>query len=89
MSDAPLDPGFSVFNGHVNDADTKARALMRQFWPHYLEEVESLEKAEGGIMAIFNHPPTPATLTYTAIVTAYVNDGRLDSVELEKEESKS
>ncbi len=88
MSEQPMDPGFSVFNGHVNNADEKARALMRLFWPDYLEEVERLEEEGNGIMNIFNQEPTQATLTYATIVTAYVNDGRLD-VELENEESES
>lgn len=72
--DKPMDRHFSVFNGHVNDADKKARRMMEQLNPDYLKRVEELDEQGDGIMNIFNHPPEPATEMYTLLVTAYVNE---------------
>ena len=71
-----LTPGFAVFNGHVNKADEKARALMRRYSPDYLKRVEKLEREGNGIMHIFNVKPTPATKMYTLLVMAFANEGR-------------
>jgi hypothetical protein len=65
-------PNGAVFNGHSNDADARARTFMRVVCPSFLKEVEKLEKAENGIMGIFNHKPTPATATYIMLVNAFV-----------------
>lgn len=74
---AILSPHLSVFNSHSNDADTRARAVMRENgMKAWLKEVEDLEAKENGIMAIFNHEPTAATGAYVALVTLFVNEGR-------------
>jgi hypothetical protein len=65
---------FSVFNGHVNDANARARALMRVLDPSLLEEVETIEREGNGIMAVFNVAPTTATILFSALVCAYVNE---------------
>lgn len=83
-----LSLGMAVFNGHVNNADQRARTLMRAITPKLLAEVESLEQAEYGIMAIFNHEPTTATSVYSAMVTAYANEGRLSSTPPINEDEK-
>ena len=72
----PMDPHFSVFNLHVNNAGDRARALMGQHFKKQLEEVEQIEKDGGGIMAIFENPPTPATSVFVALVTTFVNEDR-------------
>lgn len=72
-----MSPYFAVFNCHCNNADQRARAALRangmQTW---LDEVEAIESAEGGIMAIFQHDPTAATGAYVALVTVFANEGR-------------
>lgn len=73
-----LDPQYSVFNGHVNDADRRARQVLRACGMNaWLLEVEAIEAEEGGIMAIFHCEVTPATAAYAALVTAFVNEGKL------------
>ena len=66
--------GFAVFNGHVNNANLRARALMSVIAPRFLEEVEQIEREGNGIMAIFNQPDTSATVMYASLVTAFVNE---------------
>lgn len=61
-----------VFNGHVNDADKRARRLMEVISPEWLAEVKKKEKAGGGIMAIFQADPTLATMAYAVLVNAFV-----------------
>jgi len=65
---------LSVFNGHVNDASRKARALMGETCPDMLAEVDAIEVAGNGIMAIFNEKPTLATTMFSTLVFAYVNE---------------
>lgn len=74
---AAMDPGFAVFNGHVNNADRRARDLMRRWFKSSLAEVEAIEEKNNGIMAIFHNDPTPAVLAYVALVTAFVNEDRV------------
>lgn len=73
--DAPQDErmdGFiSVFNGHINDADKRARAILSD---KHREEVERIEREGEGIMAIFDRSPTSATLRYVELVTQFVNE---------------
>jgi hypothetical protein len=70
-----LTPNFAVFNGHINDADARARRVLReQGMGQWLSEVETIEHTNGGIMAIFNREPTAATAAYVALVTAFVNE---------------
>lgn len=64
---------FSVFNGHVNDADMKARAYMREHCARYLYELTIAEKLGGGVMAIFDRDLTPETAFYAGMVCALVN----------------
>ena len=78
MAEEILDGYFSVFNNHINDADRRARAAMRQLCPAFLEQVEAIEKEGNGIMAIFQQSPTPATSYYAALVQYFVNEGKLE-----------
>jgi hypothetical protein len=71
---APEGLYISVFNGHINQADERARALLRFIAPNEAAEVDSI--AATGIMAIFNKPPTVAAAMYSAMVAAYVNQYR-------------
>lgn len=70
------DINTAVFNNHVNDADNRARAIMRDFMPNWLQELEAVERDGNGIMHIFNVKATPATAAYAALVTAFVNENR-------------
>lgn len=67
-----MDPYFSVFNSHVNNAHDRAMEVMkRSFKSHYAK----IKKAEAkGIMSIFDTKPAQATLIYVALVTAFVNE---------------
>ncbi len=67
---------FAVFNGHANRADERARALLAMFDPAALAEVERIERDGGGIMAIFDRPPTRATKLYAETVQGFVNARR-------------
>jgi hypothetical protein len=62
----------AVFNGHINDADVRARTFMRVVCPAFLKEVEKIEKEENGIMGLFKNKPTVATATYIMLVNAFV-----------------
>jgi hypothetical protein len=65
-------PSGPVFNGHVNDADTRARLFMSVVCPELLEKVEKIEKDGNGIMAIFDKKPNDAIMTYVMLVNAFV-----------------
>jgi hypothetical protein len=71
---------IAVFNSHVNNADERARALMKEFFPEQLAEVEAMEvegkKYADGIMTIFNLGVSPAIMLYVGLVTAFVNEDR-------------
>ena len=70
-------PGFAVFNGHVNKADERARKMLADTQPEWLEEVEQIETEGNGIMAVLQRTPTPAVAAYVSLVTAFVNENRL------------
>jgi hypothetical protein len=67
---------FALFNEHANDANVRARKLMTFVCPKWLEEVDKMSDEGGGIMALLNDEPTPATAFYIALITAYVNEDR-------------
>jgi hypothetical protein len=71
-----MDPGFAVFNGHVNDASDRADAeYVAQFGQASFDEhIKPLHDA--GIMSVFNTRPTAQTMAWTSLVTAYVNENR-------------
>lgn len=71
-----LSLSLALFNNHVNNADRRARDLMRKLMPVWLEEVERVEKKGNGIMYVFMAGYTPATAAYAALVTAFVNENR-------------
>lgn len=68
-----MTPHFAVFNLHINDADQRARKVLKKTDPHWLKTIEKIEKKEGGIMAVMNHPKSPAVAAYVALVTLFVN----------------
>lgn len=76
MTKHPLTPRWAVFNGHINDADKRARALMAAVAPEWLTRLEKVESETGGIMGIFNRNAELATTFYAALVTGYVNEER-------------
>jgi hypothetical protein len=71
-----MDSYFSVFNGHVNNADKRANAeFIAQFGQEaYDNEIKPLR--EKGIMLIFETDPTRLTMAWVALVTAFVNENR-------------
>lgn len=73
-----MSPGFAVFNGHVNDADKRARAVMSKRCPVYLARVEAIEREGNGIMHLFDVcGPTwgpKAGRRYIELVTRFVNE---------------
>ena len=71
-----LSPTWAVFNGHINDASDRAFLLLDEFSPSLANEVREIEENGGGIMSIFQVPPTPATSAYAWLVTAFVNEDR-------------
>lgn len=66
---------FAVFNCHVNDASDRADAeFIAQFGQKAFDEtIKPLH--EEGIMGIFNDEPTPLTMAWVTLVTAFVNEG--------------
>lgn len=68
-----MSPGLALFNGHINDAANRAAAVLREFFPDFLNEVRALEEKGNGIMYLTQIDPTPATAAYLALVTAFVN----------------
>lgn len=73
----PMHPNFALFNLHVNDAGVRAFALMDAYFPKLAASVRRAEKKGGGIMAILDRAPTPATAMFLGLVTAFVNENRL------------
>ena len=70
----PMSIPFAVFNGHINDADKRAREVMRAECPQWLDEVEAIEREGNGIMAIFDaYDPSPAVNRYACLVQDFVN----------------
>ena len=69
-----LSTGFAVFNNHINDADRKAREALGRMMPEWLKKVEMVERQEGGIMAVMEHPSSPACVAYVTLVTYLVNE---------------
>ena len=69
-----LSASESVFNGHINDADKRARQVMKDYFPEQLKVVEEVEKKGGGIMAIFQQEPLLETMAYVVLVTAFANE---------------
>jgi hypothetical protein len=73
-----MDPGFAVFNGHINNADKRARAFMAKRCPTYLARVEALEREGCGIMYLFHVCGATwgdvAARRYILLVTGFVNE---------------
>ena len=77
-----LDGFTAVFNGHLNDADKRARAALT---PQQRAFVERAERSGKGIMAIFQRKPTPALQRYVELVTAFVNETRAPRTQASEE----
>lgn len=67
-----MDVQCSVFNQHINKAAKRALKVMRDNYPTMHKEI--LRATKKGIMSIFINKPTNASLMYTALVTAFVNN---------------
>lgn len=72
----PMDPGFAMFNSHVNRAKDRAkRSFIKKFgrkvWDKRLQPF-----IDAGIMSIFNKKPNRWTEFYVNKVTSFVNEGR-------------
>lgn len=82
-------PFLAVFNGHVNDADKRARDHLARGpqGRRWLQEIERLEAEGKGIMYIFDHKhrrgrgknwlPPVAVRRYVSLVTKFVNESRV------------
>lgn len=68
----------SVFNGHINNANKRAREIMKGIAPDFLKRINQIERKGGGIMAIFDYNPgdEPATMMFASMVAAFVNDAQ-------------
>jgi hypothetical protein len=75
-NDEYLAPNWAVFNGHINQADARAREALGHMNPKWLKRIEKLERDGNGIMVIFHKRHEPATAAYIALVTAFVNENR-------------
>ncbi len=79
-----MSAGFAVFNGHLNDADKRARRVMREGSARrrrWIATVERIEREGDGIMAIFQRRycgprDLPAVKEYVRLVTKFVNEDR-------------
>lgn len=69
-----MDPGFAVFNLHVNDAGARADAEFVAQFGQDAFDTEIAPLHEAGIMSIFSLRPTPRTAAWVALVTAFVNE---------------
>jgi hypothetical protein len=71
-----MDPGFAVFNLHVNDAGKRADAeIIAQYGQEAFDaKIAPLHSA--GIMSIFDKKPTRLRVAWVTLVTAYVNEDR-------------
>lgn len=74
MEREPMDDFTAVFNNHVNNADKRAREIMKKKCPGWLKRVRDREKSGGGIMAIFKTPKHRAFARYAALVQHFVNE---------------
>lgn len=68
-----MDMNFAVFNGHKNNASAIARRWMRINRPEWNARLNEIERAQGGIMGIFNQPPEPSTMAFAGMVQHIVN----------------
>jgi hypothetical protein len=71
------DPFLAVFNGHINNADARARAQMSRTerGRKWLADVERLESERKGIMGIFDDWKKPTGVRrYTKLVTKFANE---------------
>jgi len=67
-----MDVYFSVFNQHKNNAEKRALKVMKDNFPNLYKEIKKAQKE--GIMVIFKQEPTEASLMYSALITAFVNE---------------
>ena len=68
-----MDPGFALFNYHVNDAAEKAKELFIRTFGEEKWQAEIQPFVDTGVMAILNEPVTFYTGFYVAAVTLIVN----------------
>ncbi len=71
-----MDIKFSVFNGHINNANKRTKKIMKEIAPDMLKRINQIERKGGGIMAIFDYNPSdePAIMMFASMVAAFVND---------------
>lgn len=72
-----MDGYFSVFNCHLNNAQKRARKVMRSEDPKSLTRLDGIIRRGGGVMAIFQRDPTPETKRFVELVTQFVNEDRI------------
>jgi hypothetical protein len=71
VANEKMTPYFAVFNNHINDAKERALSVLDEYFPSWAEEIRAVDKT--GIMEIVQKEPTPATASFTALVTMFVN----------------
>lgn len=71
-----LEPGFAVFNLHINYAGQKANAEFIRIFGQVKFNRHIKPSHDDGIMSIFNKPDNKYRTAWICIITALVNDGR-------------
>ncbi len=69
----PMDPFFSLFNCHVNDAERRAKESFIQKYDEATWKRELQPFINKGIMSIFDKPPSEFTQFFVDEVTRIVN----------------
>lgn len=72
-----MDPCFSVFNLHVNGAGNRADGEFKAQFGEKRFESEINPYHKKGIMSIFENTPSIYTMSWVALVTVFVNEGRV------------
>lgn len=70
-----MDPGFAVFNLHVNQAGEKADAEFVRMFGQDLFDEQIKPAHDNGVMSIFELPKTEHRIAWIAMVTVLVNEG--------------
>lgn len=79
-SNEVMDPYFSLFNLHVNDAGERARAaFIKRFGVDVWRENIGPDY-ESGVMAIMQKPPTEFTKWFVETIWVFVNENRVGSL---------
>lgn len=77
MAREKMSVSFSLFNYHVNNANRRARRVMRDMGKEkWVRQINRLSSKGGGIMYILQVPVSPAIACYLGLIVAFVNEDR-------------